>query len=400
MDCQMIELRREELYEKVWSIPIHRLSKEFGMSDVGLAKLCRRHQIPIPGRGYWRRLETGQKPERPRLPKISETMPRMQVIRIIPRANEGADENSDLQTAQDGQGPQAINVLVSEDRPISHPLAIRAKRLLSKERKDGRGILYPEYEFNSPLRVTANALPRALRILDALLFALEQSNITVHWPDGKREKLGVVIFEQRMSISISEAVRQKPPKPESKTRNDTLWRPREWEYEPTGRLRLSVDDLYAVNARHTWEDGKKQRVENCLGHFIAALTVLARILKKHSDERDRQHREWQERCKREEDERMRRADYQRRVEFLKKMATTWHEWNLIRTYIDKVIHHYLKLRPTEEQLMDAWAFVALANHYLRSTDPIIRLPQYLREFEQAAASQSYYGSGYSQGYPR
>ena len=140
MDCQMIELRREELYEKVWSIPIHRLSKEFGMSDVGLAKLCRRHQIPIPGRGYWRHLETGQKPDRPPLPKISETTPRMQVIRILPRANEGDDEGAHPQTAQDGLAPQVINVLVSEDRPISHPLAIRAKRLLSRERKDDRGI--------------------------------------------------------------------------------------------------------------------------------------------------------------------------------------------------------------------------------------------------------------------
>jgi len=97
---------------------------------------------------------------------------------------------------------------------------------------------------------------------------------------------------------------------------------------------------------------------------------------------------------------MRRADYQRKVEFLKKMATTWQEWNLMRTYIDKVIHQYLKLRPSEEQLIDAWAFVALANHYLRSTDPINRLPQYLKEFEQTSASQSYYGSGYAQRYQR
>ena len=171
MDWQKIELRREDLYERVWSTPIHRLSKECGMSDVGLAKLCRRHQIPIPGRGYWRRLETGQKPDRPPLPKISETAPRMQIIRIFPRANEGADKSSGPPTAQDGQAPQVINVLVSEDRPISHPLAIRAKRLLAKTRKDERGILIPEYEFISPLKVSEKALPRALRILDALLFA-------------------------------------------------------------------------------------------------------------------------------------------------------------------------------------------------------------------------------------
>ncbi len=31
---------REELYERVWSTPMHKLAKEFGYSDVGLAKLC------------------------------------------------------------------------------------------------------------------------------------------------------------------------------------------------------------------------------------------------------------------------------------------------------------------------------------------------------------------------
>jgi hypothetical protein len=30
---------REELYERVWTTPMHRLAKEFGYSDVGLAKV-------------------------------------------------------------------------------------------------------------------------------------------------------------------------------------------------------------------------------------------------------------------------------------------------------------------------------------------------------------------------
>ena len=53
---------REELYERVWTTPVHRLAKEFGYSDVGLAKLCHKHQIPTPGLGYWRRLELGHRP--------------------------------------------------------------------------------------------------------------------------------------------------------------------------------------------------------------------------------------------------------------------------------------------------------------------------------------------------
>ena len=37
------------------------LAGEFGLSDRGLAKLCARHAIPVPGLGYWRRKETGKR---------------------------------------------------------------------------------------------------------------------------------------------------------------------------------------------------------------------------------------------------------------------------------------------------------------------------------------------------
>lgn len=29
------------------------LAKEYGISDVGLAKICKKLHIPVPGRGYW-----------------------------------------------------------------------------------------------------------------------------------------------------------------------------------------------------------------------------------------------------------------------------------------------------------------------------------------------------------
>jgi hypothetical protein len=52
---------RESLYEKVWTQPMQKLAKEFGISDVGLAKICRKLFVPLPGRGYWARKAAGQK---------------------------------------------------------------------------------------------------------------------------------------------------------------------------------------------------------------------------------------------------------------------------------------------------------------------------------------------------
>lgn len=67
MTQRRIRLTRAELYEKVWATPVRTLAKEFGMSDVGLAKICRKHDIPAPPLGYWRKTETGHKVVRPPL---------------------------------------------------------------------------------------------------------------------------------------------------------------------------------------------------------------------------------------------------------------------------------------------------------------------------------------------
>lgn len=63
-----LTLSREDLYELAWSKPLRELAKDFGISDVALAKRCGRLGIPVPGRGYWARIDAGQRPYRPKLP--------------------------------------------------------------------------------------------------------------------------------------------------------------------------------------------------------------------------------------------------------------------------------------------------------------------------------------------
>jgi hypothetical protein len=63
-----LSLTREQLYELVWSKPMQHLAKDYGVSDRALAKLCARHQVPVPPRGYWAKKNSGQKVVQPPLP--------------------------------------------------------------------------------------------------------------------------------------------------------------------------------------------------------------------------------------------------------------------------------------------------------------------------------------------
>jgi hypothetical protein len=43
------------------------LAQAFGLSDVALAKRCRKLGVPIAGRGYWARVAADQTPRQPAL---------------------------------------------------------------------------------------------------------------------------------------------------------------------------------------------------------------------------------------------------------------------------------------------------------------------------------------------
>jgi hypothetical protein len=65
-------ISRRDLYELVWSEPTTTLAERFGISDVGLAKVCRRSDIPAPPRGYWAKIAAGDSLSRPELPERAD----------------------------------------------------------------------------------------------------------------------------------------------------------------------------------------------------------------------------------------------------------------------------------------------------------------------------------------
>ncbi len=54
------EFIRKELYDLVWSQPMRTIAASVGISDVALAKHCKKANIPVPNRGYWARKQAGK----------------------------------------------------------------------------------------------------------------------------------------------------------------------------------------------------------------------------------------------------------------------------------------------------------------------------------------------------
>jgi ankyrin repeat protein len=83
---QEVRMTRAELLDRVWSQPVSQLALQWGISDRGLGKACRRLQIPVPPRGYWAKLKAGRDRRRPKLPALPKGQADEVVVWVPPAA--------------------------------------------------------------------------------------------------------------------------------------------------------------------------------------------------------------------------------------------------------------------------------------------------------------------------
>lgn len=174
-------ISREDLYALVWSEPMSRLSRRFGLSDVGLAKACTRMMIPVPGRGYWAKKQVGRAPRPTRLP----TLP----------ASAGADKRElrvrrrEAPTALEAarEEPTTIQVIVPEILSDPHPLVAKTVKAFRGGKASYDGYLTPRTRDCLAVHATMGSIDRAMRIYDATIKAIEERGHAVEIRKYKRE---------------------------------------------------------------------------------------------------------------------------------------------------------------------------------------------------------------------
>jgi hypothetical protein len=157
----MTSINRKELYKKVWETPITRLSKEYGLSDVGFAKICKKHKIPRPPRGYWARKAAGQRVKRLPLPQEEDV-----TIEISPNPfSQNTYKNKDLiaKIAPPKQ-PDEAPIVVPDRLTSPHNLTKQSSEVLNGRQPDSEGIVFPPKRGCLDISVSKASLRRALRI--------------------------------------------------------------------------------------------------------------------------------------------------------------------------------------------------------------------------------------------
>jgi hypothetical protein len=369
MTSKRIRLTRAELYEKVWATPMRTLAKEFGMSDVGLAKTCRKHNIPVPPVGYWRRKETGYKVTRPRLPASKEG-PEFLDIYIRERLHPEFEELT-RQAAPE----------VAVPNELSHTLVLRSEKILARGKLNQRGLVIPKTGALAHILVSREQLPRALKVLNALLLALEAQGQQVSWPKANDASLAVSIDGEAVRFSVSEitdSLLHVPTPAEAKH----PWSAPKHDYKLTGRLQLQVANLppYMGPIRRTWADGKYQQVENCIGNFIIALRVAAAAIKKNRQETEERERRWVEERKQKEEERQKAEEQKRKAELVAELIGNWDEASRLREFAKAIEEKTARSDFSDTEKTDIQQVAGWTLEYADLLDPLSDLPEAIEEF--------------------
>lgn len=327
------EITREELYKLVWSKSLVLAAQELGISDVGLAKICKRLDVPRPYRGYWPRIESGHKITIPRLPPAKKDTPASAFI--SPHVNQepqmGKQERAEL--IEHERQPEN-RIVVPENLRGAHPLVRESRTLLEHGFVGYYSRLFARRGENDnqnclDIRVTKASLPRALRIMDALIKAIEIRGGKI---EIKNQNTLCILNEARVRFSLWEKVTctERQVAPNERERSYT---PDRWLFTPTGELTFKIDE-YDVG-RKNWKDKPSKPLEEQLNDVMIGLITASRIIRERDLEWERKRQlELEEQQQRAELARLQRIENERR-EKLNKMLSLWTHSMKLSQFLDE-----------------------------------------------------------------
>ena len=371
---------RQELYEKVWQFPLRTLAREHGISDVALANVCRKLQIPLPGLGHWTKIHCGHTIPRPPLP-AAENLPVL--MRPVPKQEtpllaEDLPKLEMIQQIEEGATPPVTSAM------LAHPLVETAKRVLSGAQTIDRGVLRPGREVDClDVRVSRACLSRALQITAALLHILEKERFKVLVEKRKSESTTVMIYGEAIRFGVVERSRQiKPaPPPSAKSGISTNYLYNSVKLEPTGRLSIEVWNFYSGSPQKVWRDRESMSLEEQLPKCIAGMIRIALWARAAQDAQAKKEEAKQKQIDEVTEVLQRIEEEEKKIKTLKREAAAWWRAERIRNYI-AAIRSDAATQPDSNQRTKVLEWIDWAEQQADRIDPLKKNPESIIDDKQ------------------
>ncbi|WP_224994490.1 hypothetical protein [Cesiribacter sp. SM1] len=314
---------RKELYDLVWSTPVLTLSKKYKVSESSLRKLCRRHKIPLPPAGHWRKVERNKRILVTPLPSNTKDVKEIILkLRATGELEKKANNQAQYENLRDSLPLKVPSRLTNPD-----PLIIAAKDSLTsgKGRRYQHGGLVWTAGGQLDIRVSPKSVGRALRFMDTFIKLLRARGHDINIIHGST---CAVIGKQTIEIQLKEFMRLAYVEHRS-SYSDSAWTSR--EYQATGKLALRVD-RYPVKE---WKDAKLP-LEEQLWPILMKLEAETERMSVEQAKHEKLRLEEQEKLRIERELREQKEKELAALKELLDQAQRWQQAKALREYLDAV----------------------------------------------------------------
>jgi hypothetical protein len=361
----MPNLTRRELYALIWSEPASSLAKRYGLSDRGLGKLCARHDIPVPPRGWWAKKAAGHRVRPELLPPLRSGQSEMITIRHQqPKPEAVVPQESHVPEIAFEQRLENHIVVPSRlGRP--HPFIRRTSEALRESKVHERGLLLPKGPALN-IRVSRQQIPRALRLMDALIKSFEVRGYHPELPE-KGIGLSVNVLGERFNVSLMEVTTKKERPPtewEKRLIAENPKRAKPYDLVPCGDLALTISDAHYDC--YQMRDATKKRLEDGLNRFVIRLIEEALQDKYLRAERERRRIEQQERDRIHAEEEHLRQEEEDKVKQWNGWMSDWKRAKEVREFAAAL----REARQPIEAESSLFAWLKWADEYAEGVDPL------------------------------
>jgi hypothetical protein len=374
----IVKLTREELYQMVWSKPVTKWSKEFGLSDVGFAKICKKMKVPLPGRGYWAMVQKGLKLSRPILKPIHDS--KLSVVEIRKRTldvvkSKTIDEDDPLVIFE--KLPEN-KIVVPERLHSPHPLVKTTEAFLKSRDVDKYGRIMNHRLSCLNVHVSKALLPRTMRIMNTIIKELEKREMKIFMKERGYPNTILSIKGEELEICIeepSEKVEHQKTKSELENakRYASLYAHTTYDYKPSGKLRLFITTYSRGLIRKSWHDSESKKIEDRLNEIFIGFIKVADEIKQERLTREKKEKERLERTRLYEEIQRQKAEEEKRINVLLRQVNSWSQSDAVKNFINHVKTGAIEKYGTIEEESDLGKWLTWANLQAQRLDPTSKL---------------------------
>ncbi len=264
---------RTELYEEVWTESILALSEKWDLPETVIRRLCVNMNVPLPPVGHWQKIKFGKPTDRAVLEKDSRCQERFSLNYEVNLAKASLKSIAlDRIKEIEKKGKLVVAARLTNPHKM---IEVAKNKLEAKDIHTDNGMM-KFWRGIIDIKVTKQTLPRALRIMDAIVKVLEERG---HKIALENDETFAVIMGQEIQI----ALREKTIKQKKKSQGSS------YEYSiavPTGQLIFKMEAI--LISTKEWVDNKNV-LEDQIPEIIARLEMAGEYRHQQQVAREGRH---------------------------------------------------------------------------------------------------------------